>query len=225
MEKNTNINITVRGGGSGVGIASLIDSSCTIADSSRPIKESEIKKAIKKGVDPKANVVSMDGIAIIVHPANPVKALTKKQVKDIYTGSISDWSQLGGTPGKIVALSRDTSSGTYEAFAALALGGSNPRADALLQASNQAIATTVSKTPQGIGYIGIGYITESVKAIPIDGVDCTKATVLSGKYPYARPLFMYTNGKPQGNAKLFIDFVLSEEGQKIVEEQGFVPLK
>ncbi|MFH1074893.1 MAG: phosphate ABC transporter substrate-binding protein [Candidatus Firestonebacteria bacterium] len=225
MEKNGDLNITVRGGGSGVGIASIIDSTCTIGDSSRPIKGSEIKKALDKGVDPKGNVIAMDGIAVIVNPANPIKAFTKKQIKDIYTGAISDWLQLGGTPGKIVVLSRDTSSGTYEAFSVLALSGAKPRADALLQASNQAAATTVAKTPQAVGYVGLGYVSGSVKAIPVEGVECSKATVLSAQYPYSRPLYMYTNGKPQGNAKFVIDFVLSDEGQKIVEEQGFVPLK
>lgn len=225
MDKNKDVDITVRGGGSGVGIASIIDSTCTIGDASRAIKSSEIKKALERGVDPKGNVVAMDGIAVVINPSNTIKAFTKKQVKDIYIGAISDWSQLGGVPGKIVVFSRDTSSGTYEAFGALALGGTKPKPDALLQASNQAVVTSVAKTPQGIGYAGLGYVNDSVKAIPVDGVECTKTTVLSAKYPLSRPLYMYTNGKPQGNAKIVIDFILSEEGQKIVEEQGFVALK
>ena len=225
MDKNAGIKITVRGGGSGIGMASLQDSTCDIADSSRPIKASEISAALKKGVDPKATVIALDGIAVIVNPANKVTNLTKKQVKDIYTGSVSDWSQVGGSAGKIIVVSRDTSSGTYEAFGTLALDGAKVRPDALLQAASQAVATTVSKTPGAIGYTGIGYISDIVKAININDIECKKETVWSNTYPYARPLFMYTNGKPQGETKKFIDFVLSADGQKIVEEQGFVPLK
>jgi len=225
MDKNPGIKINVRGGGSGIGIASLQDSTCDIADSSRPIKASEISVALKKGVDPKATVVALDGIAVIVNTANGISGLTKKQVKGIYTGSISDWSQVGGTAGKIIVVSRDTSSGTYEAFGALAMDGEKMRPDALLQAASQAVATTVQKTPGAIGYVGIGYISETVKALNINEIECKKDTVWSNTYPYSRPLFMYTNGKPKGESKKFIDFVLSAEGQKIVEEQGFVPLR
>lgn len=166
----------------------------------------------------------MDGIAVVVNNANGVTALTKKQVKAIYTGSISDWGQVGGSAGKIVVVSRDSASGTFEAFGELALDKAKVRADALMQASNQAIASLVSKTPGAIGYVGLGYVTKDVKPVTVDGVECTKKTVLTKKYPYSRPLFMYTNGAPQGSVKEFIDFLLSAAGQKIVEEQGFVGL-
>ena len=177
------------------------------------------------GRSPKANVIAMDGICVIVHPANSIGALTKKQIKDIYTGTISNWKQLGGPDEKIVVISRDSSSGTFEAFGALALDGSKVRSDALLQASNQAVASTVSRTPGAIGYVGLGYVSSSVKAVDVDAVKATKETVLSNKYPIGRPLFMYTNGEPKGLAKQFIDFILSSEGQKLVEEEGFVGLK
>jgi phosphate transport system substrate-binding protein len=225
MNANKDADLSVRGGGSGVGITSLIDGSCDIADSSRPIKEGELKTAAGRGITPKANVVAMDGIAVIINNANPVNGLTKKQVAAIYTGAVSDWSQVGGSKGKIVVLSRDSASGTFEAFGALALGGKKVRADALMNASNQAIASTVGKTPNAIGYVGMGYLSDTVKMIPIDGISPSKETVLSAKYPYSRPLFMYTNGKPKGLAKQFIDFLMSAEGQKIVEQAGFVPLK
>ena len=225
MDKNADVNITVRGGGSGVGISSLIDSTCDIGDSSRPIKASEIASALGKGVDPKANVIAMDGICVIVNPANGVSALSKKQVKQIFTGEINDWAQVGGQGGKIVVVSRDTSSGTYEAFGTLALEGAKVRPDALLQASNQAVASTIGQTASGIGYIGLGYVTSSVKALTLNGVDCSKTTVLNNTYAYSRPLFMYTNGKPQGEIKKFIGWLLSADGQKLVEAQGFVPLK
>jgi phosphate transport system substrate-binding protein len=225
MERHKDVNISVQGGGSGVGVAALIDGTCDIADSSRSMKEQELSDAVRKGRDPKANVVAMDGIAVIVNPANKLGAITKKQLKDIYTGKISDWSQVGGEKQKIVVVSRDSASGTFESFGELALDKAKVRADAMMQASNQAIATTVGQTPGAIGYIGLGYITPKVKVVPVDGVMPSKDTVLRNKYVLSRPLFMYTNGAPQGAVKEYIEFILSEEGQKLVEEAGFVGLK
>ncbi len=225
MQKNPSADIIVRGGGSGVGIASIIDGTCDIADSSRPIQSAELEKAASNGRDIKAHVIAMDGIAVIAHPTNKISALTKNQVKDIYTGKISNWSQLGGGDQKIVVISRDTSSGTFEAFGALVLNNEKVRTDALMQASNQAVSSTVASTPGAIGYVGLGFISSSVKALSIDGIMPTKDTVLTNKYPIGRPLFMYTNGTPKGLAKELIDFIKSAEGQKLVEEEGFVGLK
>jgi len=225
MRQNAETNITVRGGGSGVGIASFIDGTCDIANSSRAIKIEEIEKATINRRDPKAHVIAMDGIVVVVNSANPVSGLTKKQVKEIYTGKISNWSGVGGNSGKIVVISRDSSSGTFEAFGALVLEGQKVRPDALMQASNQAIASTVARTPGAIGYVGLGYVSSEVKGLLIDGVAASKETVLTNKYSIGRPLFMYTDGKPTGVVRDFIDFVMSSEGQKIVDEQGFVPLK
>ncbi|MCX5781390.1 MAG: phosphate ABC transporter substrate-binding protein [Elusimicrobia bacterium] len=217
--------ISVRGGGSGVGLASLIDKKCDICNSSRPIKDAELQKAAGRGIDVKANVIAMDGIAVIVNPSNMVNGLSKKQIEDIFTGKISYWSKAGGANQKIVVISRDSASGTFEAFGTLALSGKKVRSDALMQASNQAVAGIVAKTTGAIGYIGHGYINSTVKAVPINGIDANTKTILSGKYPYSRPLFMYTDGPAKGLAKDFIEFILSAEGQKIVEEQGFVALK
>jgi phosphate transport system substrate-binding protein len=225
MDRNSDVDISVQGGGSGVGIAAIIDGTCDIGDSSRPIKESEIAQAVGRNRDPKAYVVAMDGIAVIVNPSNKISALSKKQVKDIYTGKVSDWSKVGGSAGKIVVISRDSASGTFEAFGELALNKAKVRGDALMQASNKAIAAMVEQTPGAIGYVGLGYITPGVKAVPVEGVDTNAATVISEKYPYSRPLFMYTNGKATGDVKKFIDFLLSPEGQKLVEDEGFVALK
>jgi phosphate transport system substrate-binding protein len=225
MNDNQGAEISVRGGGSGVGIASLIDGSCDIADSSRPIKESELDKAVANGRQPKANVIAMDGICVIVNPSNPVNALTKKQIKNIFSGAAKNWKELGGSDEKIVAVSRDSSSGTFEAFGTLVLEGAKVRPDALMQASNQAVASVVARTPGGIGYVGLGYLSASVKAVDVDGVKPAKETVLSNKYPIGRPLFMYTNGVPQGLAKQFIEYILSPQGQKLVEDEGFVGLK
>ena len=173
------VKITVRGGGSGIGITSIIEGTCDVADSSRAIKDAEAQKAASRGRDIKAHVIAMDGIAVIVNPENGLVELTKKQVADIYTGKISDWSGADDA-GKIVVLSRDSASGTFEAFGALALGGKKVRSDALMQASNQAIASMVAKTPGGIGYVGLGYVTDSVKALKIDGVLPSSQTVLTG---------------------------------------------
>jgi phosphate transport system substrate-binding protein len=225
MDANSSANITVRGGGSGVGINSLIDGSCEIACASRAIKDGEIQAAASKGRKPKAFVVAMDGIAVVVNDGNPVSALSKKQVADIYTGKITYWSQVGGKNEKIVVISRDSASGTFEAFGELALNKQKVVSGALMQASNQAISAVVSKTPGAIGYVGVGYVSPQIKAVSIEGVTAGKETVLTGKYAYSRPLFMYTDGEPKGEVKNFIDFVLSEDGQKIVEEEGFVPLQ
>ena len=225
MNAHPEANITVRGGGSGVGIASLLEGMCDIADASRPIKDKELKKAISRGIDPVAHVIAMDGIAVIVHPSNRIKCLTKSQLKAIYTGKISNWKKVGGTDKEIVVISRDTASGTYEAFNKLALDKARVRPDALLAAANRAVAGIVAKTPGAVGYVGLGYVNKSVKAVQVDSIDCNVETVLSGDYPLSRPLFMYTNGKPSGLEKEFLDFVMSEDGQKLVEEVGFVGLK
>lgn len=225
MDQHPEVKISVQGGGSGVGIAAIIDGTCDIGDASRSMKEQELSNAVGKGVNPKANLVAMDGIAVIVHPSNKFKGLTKNQVKDIYIGKISDWSQLGGDKKKIVVISRDSASGTFESFGELALDKEKVRSDALMQASNQAIASTVAKTPGAIGYVGLGYISSQVKALALDGVMPSNETVLNNKYFLSRPLFMYTNGVPKGIIKNFIDFVLSEEGKKLIEEAGFIGVK
>lgn len=225
MEQHPDVDISVRGGGSGVGIAALIDGTCDIAMASRPMKTKELKSARSKGINPVATVIARDGIAVIVHPSNPLSEITLVQLRDIYTGKISNWKDVGGKSGRIVVISRDVASGTFEVFKKLVLKGAKTRADALMLASNKAVATTVEKTPGAIGYVGLGYVSSKVKALPVDGVEPTKKTVASGEYKLARPLYFYTDGKPKGLAKEFIDFVLSSEGQKIVEEAGFVPVK
>jgi phosphate transport system substrate-binding protein len=225
MNQNPGISISVQGGGSGVGIASIIDGTADIGDASRPIKDKELAKAVSRGSDPKAYVVAMDGIAVVVHSSNPINALTISQIKDIYTGKISDWSELGAGSGQIVVISRDSASGTFETFNNLALKKAKTRPDALMQASNQAVATTVARTPGAIGYVGLGYVSGDLKAVEVNGVMPSKATVLSGEYTLARPLFMYTNGKAKGPVKEFLDFVLSEEGQGLAEEAGYIGLK
>ena len=225
MDKNPKADISVRGGGSSVGIAALIDGTCDIADASRAIKDTEIQKAAANGRDPVAHIVAMDGIAVVVNKSNPIDKLSKKQVRDIFTGKITDWSQLGGNSGKIAVISRDTSSGTFEAFGELVMNKEKVMPSALMQASNQAVAKNIAQAPSAIGYVGLGFMSGDIKALEIEGVMPSKETVLSGEYPVTRPLFMYSNGKPQGMIKGYLDFVKSQEGQQLVKEEGYVGLK
>lgn len=225
MDQNPDIDISVQGGGSGVGIASLIDGTCDIGNSSRPAKEEEIKTAKEKGVEIYANIIARDAIAVIVNPANQVDGLTLEQIKDIYLGKISNWSEIGGKDQAIVVVSRDSASGTFETFNELALKKEKLRPDALMQASNAAVATTVATTRGAIGYVGLGYVTDKVKAIKVNNTLPSKETVNDNSYPLARPLFMYTNGQPEGAVKKFVDFVLGAEGQKLVEENGFISVQ
>ena len=225
MDINEDISVSVRGGGSGVGIAALIDGRADIADASRPIKTKEIKLAREKGIDPYANVVARDGIAVVVHPDNPVDSIGIEDLKKIYTGEIENWKDLGGPNKAVVVISRDYSSGTFEVFKELVLEGAKVMDGALMLASNKAVSTTISTTPNSIGYIGLGYLSKEVKALEVDGVEATEETVKEGKYKLARPLFMYTNGEPTGIIKTFIDFVFSPQGQEIAREVGYVPVK
>lgn len=225
MDANPEVSISVGGGGSSVGAKALLAGTCDIADCSRPLKEKEIAAALEKGIHPKPHVVAMDGIAVIVHPTNPIDAVALQDIKAIYTGQISDWSELGTAKGQIVVVSRDTASGTFEAFNELALKKAKVRPDALLQASNKAVLQVVTQTPGAIGYIGMGYMTDEVKALTVDGVEANKATVLSKEYPISRPLYMYTNGEPTGVIKQYLDYVKGKEGQKLAEAQGFVGLE
>jgi len=225
MNRNPGVIISVQGGGSGMGIASLLDGTTDIAASSRRIKEAEIEKAKASGIKPCEIVIAMDGIAVIVHPSNPVNRLSRERIRDIYTGKISDWSELGGKRSKIIVISRDTSSGTFEAFEELALNREKVRPDALTAASNQAVAQIVAQTPGALGYISLGYLSTKVKAVDVNEVKCTKQNIISGTYVLSRPLFMYTNGTPAGEVRKLIDYILSPEVQELVEEEGFIGLK
>lgn len=225
MELYPDVNISVRGGGSGVGIAALIDGVVDIANASRPMKDEELKLARERGVNPVPTIIANDGIAIIVHPENPIDEISLDQLKAIYTGGISRWSELGGTNRPIVVISRDVASGTFEVFKKLVLKGENVRPDAIRLASNKAVAVTVAKTPDAIGYVGLGFLSPEVKPLKVDGVSPTPENVISGKYKIVRPLYMYTNGEPKGLAKEFIQFILSDEGQNLIKELGFVPVR
>lgn len=212
--------------GSATGFAALIDKTAVIGMASRPAKPEEIANSKAKGVDMKETTVAYDGIAVIVNTANSLKSLTKKQVEQIFTGEVTDWSAVGGSGGKISVYTRNTSSGTYAEFKELAMKKRDYARDSQKLAGNEQIAQEVGKNPSGIGYVGLAYSKAAdVKVVPIDGAMPSKESVLGKTYPYARPTFYYTNGEPTGAVKEFIDFTVAPEGQKIVEQVGFVPIK
>ena len=237
MEKYPGIFVAVTGGGSGTGIASLLNGTCDIAECSRTIKEKEIALARQKGIEPKEFTVGLDGLAVVVHPDNPVDKLTIGQLSRIFTGAITNWKEVGGKDSRIVVLSREVNSGTHVYFKEHVVRKNDPEsneefaADALLMSSSQAIADEIAQNPQAIGYYGMGYISPHQKPVAVaKDADSTYVlplieNVIDGRYAVSRPLLVYTNGEPKGLVKEFLDFVLSDEGQKIVLEIDFVPIK
>ncbi len=224
--KTNSVPITVEGSGSGNGIKALIDGTCDIANSSREMKPEEIKSASDKGKQVKEIAVAIDMIVPVVHPSNSVREITMAQLKAIYDGSITNWKQLGGKNENIVVISRDTSSGTYESWSEKVMKKTDVKKDALLQASNGAIISTVAGNPKAIGYVGFGYIDSSVKPLDVDKVNPTIENGKSGKHPISRKLYMYVDGnKISAETQKYIDFLLSAEGQKLVKDAGFIPVK
>ena len=193
---------------------------------SRFMKETEFKAAAEKGIMPVAHVVAMDGLPILVHPGNPLKGLTIEQVRDIYLGKTTNWKKFGGPDMKIIMISRDTNSGTYETFHKLVMKKEKIAESCEYVGSNGGMRQRVQSTPSAIGYAGLGFVDDTVKALTINGVDPTPMTVSSGKYPISRPLFMFTNGYPKlgSHVHAFITLYLNPKGQEIVEEIGFVPV-
>ena len=228
--------VAVTGGGSGTGLSSLISGTCDIAMSSRNIKEKEIALAEKKGIHPHEIAIALDGLAVVVNPANPVGTLTADQLAGIFTGRIASWKELGGEDAKIVILSREVNSGTHVYFKEHVLRKNDPASreefapGALMLSSSQAIADEVAGNPAAIGYYGMGYISPKQKPVAIAAdagspyVEPTIDNVLNGTYPISRPLLLYTNGEPVGLVKKFVDFARSKEGQDIVLATDFVPI-
>jgi phosphate transport system substrate-binding protein len=226
MSKNPGVNITVSESGSGNGAKSLINGMCDIATMSRFMKDEEFKAAVEKGVYPVATVIAVDGIAVIVHPSCPVQGLTVDQIRDIYTGKITSWKDLGGPNVAIVLISRDTNSGTYESFETLVLNKQKISDKAEYVGSNGAIRSRVQSTPAAIGYVGLGFVDKTVKALKVNGIMPDAATVTSGAYAIARPLFVFTNGYPKMGSQVynFLSLYLTQKGQQIIQEIGFVPV-
>ena len=220
---NTEFSLT--GEGSGNGIKALIDGTCDIANSSRFIKLEEAKLAFEKGAYPVPFGVAIDAIVPIIHPKNPVNNLTLQQLKDIYSGKITNWEDVGGPDKRIAVITRDTSSGTYEVWEEKVMKGERITPRAQVMASNGAIVQAVSTNELAIGYIGIGYLNSSIKGITVENVEAKPETARTGEFPISRYLFMFTRGWPTGETMRFINFMLSDEGQRIVSETGFVSIR
>jgi phosphate transport system substrate-binding protein len=237
MKRYPNIPVSVTGGGSGTGFAALINGTCDIAEASRAIEPKEITLAKTRKINPVEYKVGLDGLSVVVSPKNPVSKLTIDQLSDIFTGKIKNWNQVGGNKGSIVILSREVNSGTHVYFKEHVLRHGNTKGpeeyapEALMLPSSQAIADEVATNQNAIGYYGMGYLSAKQKPIQVAKdksspyISPMVANVINGTYPISRPLFMYTNGQPQGNVKLFIEFVFSNEGQQIVSKLDFVPIK
>lgn len=230
------VRISVTGGGSGTGIAALINGTVDIANASRQIKAEEIEQAQANGIEPYEFIIARDAIAIIVHPDNPVSQLTLQQISDIYSGKINNWAEVGGEDRPIVRLSRETNSGTHVYFleTVLRLGDKNNTTlfsmDTLLLPSSEGIINEVRQNPNAIGYDGLGYVPDDLKIIAVAEAEGGEyvlpmiSTVNDKSYPIARDLYMYTAGEPTGAVKAYLDWILSAEAQEIVAELGFVPI-
>jgi phosphate transport system substrate-binding protein len=236
MHLYPDVRISVTGGGSGTGIAAMINGTADIANASRAMKMEEIEAAKANGINPVEFTVAQDAIAIVVHPSNPVSGLTLQQISDIYTGAITNWSEIGGEDRPIVLLSRESNSGTYVYFLeqVVRLGDGDSEllfsTDTLLMPSSEGISAEVRQNPNAIGYDGLGYVTSDQKMVAVAAeansphVLPSVDTVNDGSYPISRPLYMYTAGEPQGAVQAYLEWVLSE-GQAAVLELGFVPLQ
>ena len=231
MTGNSDVRVSLSGGGSGNGIKALIDGTTDIANASRAMKESEVAKAKEKGVDPFETVVAWDCIVPIVHPENTVKNLTLEQLKGLYTGAVTNWKELGGADAPVVVVGRDSSSGTYGTWQEMVVekgDGKDQKSrvtpKAQVAASSGAMLSMVAGNKYAIGYDGVGYVNETVKALEVEGIGASAENAKNGKYPLSRELYMYTNGSPKGAAKRYIDYLLSPDGQKIVDETGFISI-
>ncbi len=237
QSEHPDVRISVTGGGSGTGIASLINGTVDLANASRQIKSEEIEQARANGIEPLEHIIAGDAIAVIVHPDNPVSELTLQQISDIYSGKINNWKEVGGEDRSIVRLSRETNSGTHVYFleTVLRLGKKDDKTlfsmDTLLLPSSEGIIAEVRQNPNAIGYDGLGYVPHDVKKIAIATsagepyVLPSVETVNDKSYPIARDLYMYTAGEPTGIIKEYLDWILSPEAQEIVLELGFVPIQ
>ena len=230
------VRISVTGGGSGTGIAALLNGTVDIANASRQISADEKQQAQAKGVDPVEFVIARDAIAVMVNPENPISQLTLRQISDIYSGKIRNWKELGGDDRPIVRLSRETNSGTHVYFLqnVIRLGDSANKtffsSDTLLLPSSEGIVNELRSNPNAIGYDGLGYVPKDLKLIGIATqpgkpyVIPSVKTVNDKTYPIARDLYMYTNGQPTGAVKTYLDWIASADAQKIVSDLGFVPI-
>jgi len=233
MKSHPDADISVTGGGSGTGIAAILNGTTDICIASRSIKAKELTLAKEKGLSPNEIVTSRDGIAVVVNPENPISELTIEQIGKIYTGVYTNWKDLGGPDHEIVILSRESSSGTYVFFQEHVMKKKDYSPNAMLMPSTSAIIQSVTQDMWAIGYVGLGYgvqAADRVKMLNVKNdadspaIAPSVASVQDASYGIARPLHFYTNGTPTGTTKDFVDFVLSDAGQAIVLEAGYVPI-
>lgn len=224
MAENPSVKISLSGGGSGNGIKAIIDGTAQIGTASRFIKQKEVNLAGTKGVYPVPFRIALDAIVPVVHPKNSVANLTMAQLKDIYLGKIKNWKEVGGTPGTIVVISRDSSSGTFGVWKELVMLDERVIPRALTVPSNGGIVQAVANTPGAIGYVGLGYLNKEIKAIKVNGIMGSEETTLNGSFPISRGLFMFTQGWPQGETMDFLSFILSKKGQELVKKAGSIPV-
>lgn len=230
MNQHPDTRVTVTGGGTGVGISALLDNTTDIAMASRPIKFSEKMKIKSAGEDVAEIVVAYDALAVVAHPSNPVKQLTRQQLEDIFRGKITNWKQVGGDDRKIVVYSRETSSGTYEFFKESVLKNKNYMASSLSMPATGAIIQSVSQTKGAIGYVGLAYVSPRVKTLSVsyDGKHYAAPTVENATnktYPIVRPLYYYYDAKNKTQIAPLLEFILSPEGQDIIKKSGYIPVK
>ena len=229
MTLNPNARVTVTGGGSGVGISALLDETTDIAMASRCIKFSEKMKAKAAGEELEEIPVAYDALAVVVHPSNPVKQLTRRQLEDIFRGKITNWKQVGGDDRKIVVYSRETSSGTYEFFKESVLKNKNYMSSSLSMPATGAIIQSVSQTRGAIGYVGLAYVSPRIKTLAVSYDDKhfaapTLENAINKTYPIVRPLYYYYNKKSSGLVDPLLQFVLSPAGQEIIKKSGYIPI-
>lgn len=230
MKQHPDSRVTVTGGGTGVGISALMDNTTDIAMASRPIKFSEKMKIKEAGEEVEEVIVAYDALAVVVHPSNPVKQLTRKQLEDIFRGKITNWKQVGGKDQKIVVYSRETSSGTYEFFKESVLKNKNYMAGSLSMPATGAIIQSVSQTKGAIGYVGLAYVSPRIKTLSVSYDDTHYATpsvenATNKSYPIVRPLYYYYNVKNKDQVDPLLQFILSHQGQDIIKKSGYIPVK
>jgi phosphate transport system substrate-binding protein len=225
-KSNPDLEITVKNPGSGPGATALIEGRCQVATMSRFMKPEEFKAAVEKGIMPTAHAIAMDGVCPIVHPSNPLKNITIAQLKDIYTGKVTNWKALGGPDKEIVIISRDTASGTYESFVHFVMGKDKMFEKVEYVNANSNAHDRVAATEGAIAYVGLGFVDAKVKSLTVGGIAPSKKTIASGAFPLSRPLFFFTNGYPELGTPLhaFVTFYLTDKGQEIIESNGFIPV-
>lgn len=226
MASRSGVEISVTETNSTGGARSLINGACDVAAMSRFPRDAEFKAAIYNGVLPVAHPAAIDAVAVIVHPSNPVKTLTTEQLRDIYTGRVTNWKELGGGDGPIARIVREPASGTQDAFETLVMDREKIAKGAEQATSSTSVCIRVKDAPNAVAYVGLGFVNEAVKAVAVNGVAPTKRAVRAGRYPLVRPLFLVTNGYPKVGSALhsFVTLALTPDGRRMVEDAGLVPV-